>query len=189
MSKIALSGNASGTGTFTIASPNSNSDRTLNLPDNSGTVLTSSSNLVGVTGVGKVLQVVSATTSTQVSSSTATFVDTGLTASITPSSATSKILVLVQQNGCQKSNGSLNNALDIRLIKDSTSLGTFAAALAFTSTTLENVVASGFAFLDSPATTSSVTYKTDFRSRNGTASVTVQLASAVSSIVLLEIAA
>jgi hypothetical protein len=41
MSKIALSGNASGTGTFTIASPNSNSDRTLNLPDNSGTVLTS----------------------------------------------------------------------------------------------------------------------------------------------------
>jgi hypothetical protein len=40
MSKIALSGNASGTGTFTIASPDSNSDRTLNLPDNSGTVLT-----------------------------------------------------------------------------------------------------------------------------------------------------
>jgi hypothetical protein len=43
MSKIALSGNASGTGTFTIASPNSNSDRTLNLPDNSGTVITTAS--------------------------------------------------------------------------------------------------------------------------------------------------
>jgi hypothetical protein len=43
LSRIALSGNASGTGTFTIASPNSNSDRTLNLPDNSGTVLTSAS--------------------------------------------------------------------------------------------------------------------------------------------------
>jgi hypothetical protein len=36
MSKIALSGNASGTGTFTIASPNSNSDRTVNLPDAGG---------------------------------------------------------------------------------------------------------------------------------------------------------
>jgi hypothetical protein len=36
MSKIALSGNASGTGTFTIASPNSNSDRTLSLPDAAG---------------------------------------------------------------------------------------------------------------------------------------------------------
>jgi hypothetical protein len=39
MSKIALSGNASGTGTFTIASPNSNTDRTLNLPDAGGTVV------------------------------------------------------------------------------------------------------------------------------------------------------
>jgi hypothetical protein len=36
MSKIALSGNASGTGTFTIASPNSNTDRTLSLPDAAG---------------------------------------------------------------------------------------------------------------------------------------------------------
>jgi hypothetical protein len=33
MSRIALSGNALGTGTFTIASPNSNTDRTLDLPD------------------------------------------------------------------------------------------------------------------------------------------------------------
>ena len=47
MSKIALSGNASGTGTFTIASPNSNTDRTLNLPDNSGTVLTTGSTFAG----------------------------------------------------------------------------------------------------------------------------------------------
>lgn len=43
MSKVALSGNASGTGTFTIASPNSNTDRTLNLPDASGTVVTTGS--------------------------------------------------------------------------------------------------------------------------------------------------
>ena len=42
MSKVALSGNASGTGTFTIASPNSNTDRTLTLPDQTGTLLTGS---------------------------------------------------------------------------------------------------------------------------------------------------
>jgi len=41
MSKIAVSGNASGTGTFTIASPATNTDRTLSLPDEAGTVLTS----------------------------------------------------------------------------------------------------------------------------------------------------
>jgi hypothetical protein len=39
MSKITLSGNASGTGTFTLASPNSNSDRTLDLPDAGGTMV------------------------------------------------------------------------------------------------------------------------------------------------------
>jgi hypothetical protein len=43
MSKIALTPNASGSGTFTIASPNSNTDRTLTLPDEAGTVLTSAS--------------------------------------------------------------------------------------------------------------------------------------------------
>ena len=45
MSKINLTPNASGTGVFTIASPNSNTDRTLNLPDEAGTVLSSSSDI------------------------------------------------------------------------------------------------------------------------------------------------
>jgi hypothetical protein len=50
LSKIALSGNASGTGTFTIASPNSNSDRTLNLPDASGTIQVSGNPISGTSG-------------------------------------------------------------------------------------------------------------------------------------------
>lgn len=40
MSSIKLESNASGTGIFTIASPNSNTNRTLTLPDNAGTVAT-----------------------------------------------------------------------------------------------------------------------------------------------------
>jgi len=59
MSNIALSGNASGTGTFTLASPNSNSDRTLNLPDGDGavplikleTAVTASGTAVDFTGI------------------------------------------------------------------------------------------------------------------------------------------
>ena len=43
MSKIKLTGNASGTGTLTIAAPNTNTDRTFNLPDEDGTVLTKTS--------------------------------------------------------------------------------------------------------------------------------------------------
>ena len=45
MSKIALKPNDSGTGTFTLESPNSNTDRTLTLPDEAGTVLTDDSDL------------------------------------------------------------------------------------------------------------------------------------------------
>ena len=40
MSKVVITGNASGTGDFTIAAPNSNTNRTLTLPDEAGTVLT-----------------------------------------------------------------------------------------------------------------------------------------------------
>ena len=50
MSKIALTPNASGTGTFTIASPNGNTDRTLTLPDADGTVQVSGNPISGTTG-------------------------------------------------------------------------------------------------------------------------------------------
>jgi hypothetical protein len=45
MSKIALTPDASGTGTFTIAAPNSNTNRTLTLPDEAGVVLTNASDI------------------------------------------------------------------------------------------------------------------------------------------------
>ena len=45
MSKISLQPNASGTGTFTLAAPNSNTNRTLTLPDEAGKVLTDVSDI------------------------------------------------------------------------------------------------------------------------------------------------
>lgn len=50
MSKVSISGNASGTGTFTIASPNGNTDRTINLPDSNGTILTTATAGVPIGG-------------------------------------------------------------------------------------------------------------------------------------------
>ena len=47
MSKVAIQGDPSGSGTFTIASPNSNSNFTLTLPANTGTVLTTGSTFAG----------------------------------------------------------------------------------------------------------------------------------------------
>lgn len=45
MSKVKIEGNASGTGTLTISAPNTNTDRTLTLPDGAGEILTDSSSL------------------------------------------------------------------------------------------------------------------------------------------------
>jgi hypothetical protein len=47
MSKISLAPDASGSGIFTIASPNSNTNRTLTLPDDTGTIVTNSGNQAG----------------------------------------------------------------------------------------------------------------------------------------------
>jgi hypothetical protein len=45
MSQVKIQGNASGTGIFTVAAPNSNTDRTLTLPDATGTIATAESTL------------------------------------------------------------------------------------------------------------------------------------------------
>jgi hypothetical protein len=54
MSKIALTPNASGTGVFTISSPATSTNRTLTLPDEAGTVLTSASSLASANLTGTV---------------------------------------------------------------------------------------------------------------------------------------
>jgi hypothetical protein len=50
MSNVKVQGNVSGSGTLTIAAPNTNTDRVLNLPDNSGTIQVSGSPISGTTG-------------------------------------------------------------------------------------------------------------------------------------------
>ena len=135
---------------------------------------------------GSVLQVVQGTYSTSTSSSSSAYADTGLTASITPKFSTSKVLVIVNQNGCQKIN---DTGINIKLLNGSTTLATFGVFTAGTSSAAEmDVGSSVFTYLDSPATTSSVTYKTQFISRSNIPSVTVQYLSVTSSITLMEIA-
>lgn len=119
----------------------------------------------------KVLQVVNATYSTIASNATSTFTDTGLTASITPKFSTSKILVIVNQNGCSKVN---NTALNLRLLRTSTEISKV-EYVGFTNSTLENDgLCISMSYSDSPATTSSVTYKTQFASNSNSATVYVQ---------------
>jgi hypothetical protein len=193
VSKISIEGNASGTGTLTIAAPNTNSNFTLTLPTNSGTIITGTlpdGDLVGTTATqtltnksivatqltgtiaaarlpaGSVLQVVStAKTDTFSVGGTTTFTEvTGLTVNITPTSSSNKILVLAQV-----SVGTSSYTAYLRLRRDSTDilLADAAGSRAITTVSMSSGDTDGsrrnqaipITYLDSPNTTSSVSYK------------------------------
>ena len=135
---------------------------------------------------GSVLQVVNASYATSTSNSTSTFADTGLTATITPTKNTSKILVIVSQNGLAKTN---NTYGELRLLKGAVEIYRFERSFGYTNSAQQNYIGgSGTTYLDSPATTSATTYKTQFMSVGNIAIVTVQDSSAYSMITLMEIA-
>jgi len=131
------------------------------------------------TGFGKMLQVIAATYSTQQSRTAGGYVDTGLTATITPSSISSKILVLVSQNGVAKVSAA--TSVGIKLVRGSTDMLAMAVASAATGSTATNNIGSVSGYcLDSPATTSATTYKTQFAnvSATGTKAINFQHPSA-----------
>ena len=140
-------------------------------------------------GGGKVLQVIYGSTVTQTANSTSTYADTTLSATITPTLATSKVLVLVSQNGVSKDIG--NTGVQLKLVRGATTILTFAGTVCFTNTTTRNDAAASCGYLDSPATTSATTYKTQFASRSNIAAVQVQVAGGddTSTMILLEIGA
>jgi len=142
-------------------------------------------------GAGAVLQVVNATYGTQVTTASATYSDTGLTATITPKFATSKILVLVSQNGVAKYTSDMT--VRIKLQRNGSDIISLAAGAAYTQSGAYNDIGSvSGEYLDSPATTSAVVYKTVFSAFSAAATAVVQetLASvqSVSTITLMEIA-
>ncbi len=186
MSNIAMQGGSTGTGTVTLLAPSTSTNRTLTLPDATGTVA-----LQGGTGVGKVLQVVNATYGTATSTTSTTFVDTGLTATITPTSALSKILVIVDQGGVSKTATISGSAVGLTLLRGATSILEFASYNAYTNSVVANYIGSvSLNYLDSPATTAATTYKTQFKQSDATPNtVQVQNNGSVSTITLMEIAA
>jgi hypothetical protein len=134
---------------------------------------------------GTVLQVVSATTAQAVSQSTSTYADTTLTATITPQSNTSKVLVLVAQNGLLKQGDS---AVNVRLLRGATSISVVTTEAGYTGTTTNNYATASAFYLDSPATTSATTYKTQYGSKTNGQNSHAQFGSATSYITLMEIA-
>ena len=95
MSKVTIAGDVNGTGVFTIAAPNGNTNRTLTLPDEAGTIDT-------LQRAGNVLQVVQVATTTEVSTA-GSDVSIGLSQAITVR-ANSKVFALA--NYCWYNDGS-----------------------------------------------------------------------------------
>jgi hypothetical protein len=180
MSSVIVAGNVSGS--VTLDAPAVSGSTVITLPTVSGTMLTNKS-------VGTILQVVNATTNVQVTSSTTTYADTGLSATITPSSATNKILVIFSHS-CKKTSGNVASGVNIKLFRGATDLGQLIYAQGYSNSTIENYSQAATQYLDSPATTSATTYKTQFANNAAVASVAVQAdGNGVSTITLMEIAA
>jgi len=145
---------------------------------------------------GKVLQVVqgSSTTSTQIASTT--FTDTALSQSITPTLATSKILVMINQQ--YNVNRNSNEAgMAMKIFRGATEIYTTAATVTGAYIAVGSAASASVAgyvalcYLDSPATTSATTYKTQGRAFTAAnaGDVTYQWQSGTSTITLLEIGA
>lgn len=156
-----------------------------NLPaaQTTGAVLTAAY-MNDLRGAFRILQVVSAVTTTQTASSSATYIDTTLTVNITPQSSSSKIFVMVNQSLYHNTTGGNTG---IRLVRGSTTLQeqldpTYNAG----GPGVGNV---SFLYLDSPATTSATTYKTTFARRTGTGTCEVQINSNPANITVFEVSA
>jgi hypothetical protein len=188
VSKIALVGNASGTGTFTLASPNSSTDRTLDLPDASGVI-------DRLNRAGNVLQVVSTDTSTSTSITSTSYVDTNCTATITPTSASSKILVIASLDADLIRNSNVVNDAYANLVRNSTELtdkyflygsGTSSNGFVYFPAKFSIV------YLDTPATTSATTYKVQAKVVSNASAAAFRFsigAEGFSNMTLMEIAA
>ena len=135
-------------------------------------------------GGGKVLQVVTAATSTEATSTSTTYADTNLTADITPANSSNKILVLVSQS-ISSVGGRAGGAL--RILRGSTEVEEYSQV-----SNAENQMGQHFIqHLDSPSSTSSTTYHTEFKRIDQSSTVTAQRndssGNATSTITLIEL--
>jgi len=136
-----------------------------------GSILNSSGRPI-LNQTGAVLQVVQTTMTGTFSTTSTTFTDlTGMSASITPSSTSSQILVLVYVTASNSS----TNSVQLNLVRASTTIFQPASSGSGGSTTFAGTnqasndsVNASFVYLDSPSTASSVTYKLQCRTNGGT---------------------
>ena len=116
---------------------------------------------------GMTLQTLEGFTYTRVTSTSETFVDTGCSVAITPKFSTSKVLIICKNTFETNSHESARAGM--RLLRDSTNIAELDNMIAYNYVSGEASVTGGTGVgivLDSPSTTSSITYKTQFNNPN-----------------------
>jgi len=172
MSSVVISGDTSGA--ITLAAPAIAGTNTLTLPANTGTVITTASSGQSIPKAalptGSVLQVVQTVkTDTASANPVSAYADiSGMSASITPTSASSKILAMFTLNFSAYAALGNGQAIAFRLVRDSTAIfiGDSAGSRTRGFTSIRNydqmrfdMLSTTGIYLDSPNTTSSTTYK------------------------------
>ena len=196
MGNLVLSGATSGS--ITLEPTAVAGTTTLTLPAANGTIITTGSSGQSIPKAalptGSVLQVVQATYSTETTINSTSYVDSGLSASIAPTSATSKILVIASMAGDFYRNSNTATRIFQNIVRTSTQItekagqfGTGTSSNGFVYTKLDT----NLVYLDSPNTTSSTTYKVQGRTDTASNSATIryQESNSTSVLILIEVAA
>jgi hypothetical protein len=150
-----------------------------------GTAGLTFNNATGQASSSKVLQVVNATYSTDTSTTSTSYVTTGITASITPLFSTSKILVI---SNLPLYINAANLSGYFTLYRGASNLYTTDGAFRVESAGATLITSGSLSFADSPATTSSTTYTLYMKSQTAGVTTRVCLNNATATITLMEIA-
>lgn len=136
---------------------------------------------------GKILQVVHTAFSTYTTVTSTSFTNL-FSATITPSSTSSKVLVLCWVNGVFRQGGNSQESAWFNISLDTTQLQQFQASLLYTNSSVTQWDSASNGYLDSPASTSALTYRVRWRSGNGD-NVYMNGNSSVSNMILMEVGA
>jgi len=140
-------------------------------------------------GGGKILQIQHMTYTTLTGNNTDTFAATGLTDTITCAATSSKVLVMGAVTGCYKAGNVMH---EFRMTKGGSNLIQIVDMHNYSNTDDRMVSSLPFFYVDSPSSTSELTYAIEFRSYTDAATIAVQqdgTAASMSFLVLVEIGA
>ena len=136
---------------------------------------------------GKVLQqAVIGTSSVAVTQTAAAFIDTGLSVTITPTAATSKILILVNHGVIYRTGAT---SLHMQLLRDSSTIQDWANGYLLFGNPASIGTSGTFTYLDAPSSTSALVYKTQLKNESVGSGIecTVMAGPTDGSIIALEI--